>query len=211
MSPLLTTGPSDAPVHLLLAHGAGAPMTSPFLDRLTSAFAGHGVQTTRFEFDYMARRRTDGVKRPPPKMERLTVEFRSAIAALAPHNGQRFLIGGKSMGGRVASLIADDLFAARAICGLVCLGYPFHPPKKPASLRTQHLQALICPTLIIQGERDPFGTRSEVAGYDLSRAVELHWLADGDHDFKPRRSSGHTQAGHIETAAAVIAQLTDAP
>jgi predicted alpha/beta-hydrolase family hydrolase len=117
------------------------------------------------------------------------------------------LIGGKSMGGRVASLIADEQFAAGAIAGLVCLGYPFHPPRKPEQLRTAHLQAMACPALIVQGERDPFGGRGEVAGYRLSPAIRLHWADDGDHDLGPRGASGFTRKGNLAAAADAVAQF----
>lgn len=108
------------------------------------------------------------------------------------------------MGGRAASLIADPLYAEAKIGGLVCLGYPFHPPGKPDNLRTVHFTKLSCPTLIIQGDRDPLGSRAEVATYDLSPAIQVVWLPDGDHDFKPRKSSAHTQASHIATAVDAI-------
>ena len=92
------------------------------------------------------------------------------------------------MGGRVASLVADELHAAGRIAGLICLGYPFHPPGRPEQLRTAHLAALATPTLICQGTRDTFGTREEVAGYALSPAIEIAWVEDGDHDLRPRKS-----------------------
>ncbi|WP_353474595.1 alpha/beta hydrolase [Salipiger sp. H15] len=182
---------------LLLAHGAGASMDSDFMARMAEGLAARGLRVVRFEFAYMAQRRTGGAKRPPPKVEILQEEYRAAIAALAC-DGPLF-IGGKSMGGRVASLIADDLFAAGTIRGLVCLGYPFHPTGKPEKLRTEHLAELRTPALICQGTRDPFGTREEVAGYALSGSIALHWLEDGDHDFKPRR--GVSGLSHEETLA----------
>jgi uncharacterized protein len=109
------------------------------------------------------------------------------------------------MGGRVASMVADDLYAAGKIVGLLCLGYPFHPPGKPGQLRTRHLADLKTPTLICQGTRDPFGTREEVSGYELSERVEVFWLEDGDHDLKPRkRVSGVTAAEHLQTLAVAV-------
>jgi predicted alpha/beta-hydrolase family hydrolase len=92
------------------------------------------------------------------------------------------------MGGRIASLVADEA----EVAGLVCLGYPFHPTGKPDQLRTEHLKSIRTPTLIVQGERDPFGSRHEVTSYKLSRKVHVHWLTDGDHSFKPRKASGRT-------------------
>jgi len=105
----------------------------------------------------------------------------------------------------VASLVADQLYAQECIVGLACLGYPFHPPKKPEQLRTAHLVALACPALIVQGERDPFGTRAEVEGYGLSRAIRMHWAGDGDHDLGPRGGSGFTRKGNLAGAADAIA------
>jgi predicted alpha/beta-hydrolase family hydrolase len=110
------------------------------------------------------------------------------------------------MGGRVASMVADELFAEKAIAGLVCLGYPFHPPNKPAQLRTKHLEGLKPPTLICQGTRDEFGTRGEFAGYSLSDKIEILWLEDGDHDLKPRKTiSGISTADHLKTMADAVA------
>ena len=106
------------------------------------------------------------------------------------------------MGGRVASMVADELHAAGKIAGLLCLGYPFHPPAKPEQLRTEHLAGLKTPTLICQGTRDEFGTRDEVSGYALSDRIEILWLEDGDHDLKPRKSvSGFSAADHLKTVA----------
>ncbi|MDH4980758.1 alpha/beta family hydrolase [Hyphomicrobium sp. D-2] len=213
----LTAGSDKAFAHVLLAHGAGAPMTSPYLNAVSDLLCEHGLQVSRFEFEYMAARRDGGKRKPPPRADRLTTEYLLAVKALhdqtpALKNGnQRLIIGGKSMGGRVASMVAQELYASQQISGLVCLGYPFHPPGKPENLRTAHLRDITCPTLIVQGERDPFGTRAEVtgtdghAGYDLSQAIEMVWIPDGDHDFAPRRGSGFTRAGNLALAADAVA------
>ncbi|MCT4370608.1 alpha/beta fold hydrolase [Yangia mangrovi] len=195
----------DAPGRptLLLAHGAGTAMDSDFMARLAALLASEGLRVVRFEFGYMAQRRAGGSKRPPPKVELLQEEYRAAIEALAC-DGPLF-IGGKSMGGRIASLIADDLFASGRIAGLVCLGYPFHPTGKPETLRTEHLAALRTPALICQGTRDPFGTCEEMAGYALSESIALHWLEDGDHDLKPRKSvSGLNHDDNLTGAAMAV-------
>ena len=142
-----------------------------------------------------------------PKAEALLDEYRAAVAGAG--GGAPLLIGGKSMGGRVASLVADELHAAGRIAGLVCLGYPFHPPKNPEKLRTAHLRGLNCPTLIVQGERDPFGPRGEVEALRLSLAVRYHWAPDGDHDLAPRRSSGHTRRGNLAAAADAVAAFAN--
>lgn len=189
---------------LLLAHGAGAGQDSPFMRRLREALAERGVQTLAFEFAYMQRMREEQRRRPPPRVETLVDEFarwRDSMSRLAP--GPLWL-GGKSMGGRVASLLAarDDAV------GLALCGYPFHPPRKPASRRLAHWPRLTCPTLVIQGTRDPFGTRDEVAGYALPDVAEVHWLEDGDHDWKPRRASGRDQEALIgEGAAAIVGAM----
>ncbi len=199
----LFTGPDDAAVTLLLAHGSGAPMDSTAMNAAANALAAEGLRVARFEFAYMAARRTDGSRRPPPKAETLNPEFRAAVADLAAR--EPLVIGGKSMGGRVASMVADDLFAEGRIAGLLCLGYPFHPPEKPAQLRTAHLMDLTTPALICQGTRDPFGTRDEVPGYGLPERIGFLWLEDGDHDLKPRKSiSGFSAADHLATMARTV-------
>lgn len=200
----LIDGPDDARVTILLAHGAGAPMDSASMNATAKALAVAGFRVARFEFGYMAARRTSEGRKPPPRAETLNPEYKAAVAELgatAP-----VIIGGKSMGGRVASMVADDLHSTGKIAGLLCLGYPFHPPGKPEQLRTKHLGGLTTPTLICQGTRDEFGTREEVPGYTLSKAIELLWLEDGDHDLKPRKSiSGFSAADHLKTMAEAVA------
>ncbi|WP_412555632.1 alpha/beta family hydrolase [Shimia sp. MIT1388] len=188
----------------LFGHGAGATMEAPFMATVATGLARRGVRVARFEFAYMAARRSGGPKRPPPKVDLLQVEFREVVQALSCDGP--LIIGGKSMGGRVASLVADELFAAGDICGLLCLGYPFHPQGKPEKLRTAHLAGLQTPTLICQGTRDPFGTDTEVAGYTLSEQIELAWADDGDHDLKPRkRVTGLSHEEQLERVCEVAA------
>ncbi|MQY01064.1 alpha/beta hydrolase [Sinorhizobium medicae] len=201
----LFDGPGEAPVTILLAHGAGAPMDSASMNATAQALAGAGFRVARFEFGYMAARRTSEGRKPPPRAETLNPEYRAAIAELGTKGA--LVIGGKSMGGRVASMVADDLHAEGKIAGLLCLGYPFHPPGKPEQLRTRHLADLQTPTLICQGARDEFGTRDEVSQYDLSDRIELLWLEDGDHDLKPRKTiSGFSAADHLKTLAEAAAR-----
>lgn len=198
----LIDGPAEARFTILLAHGAGAPMDSASMTAAATALAEAGLRVARFEFGYMAARR-DGQRKPPPRAETVIPEYRAAADALGATGP--LIIGGKSMGGRVASMVADGLYAEGRIAGLLCLGYPFHPPGKPAQLRTAHLAGLATPALICQGTRDEFGTRDEVAGYALSDRIELLWLEDGDHDLKPRKSvSGFTAADHLRTVAAAV-------
>jgi predicted alpha/beta-hydrolase family hydrolase len=204
----LFDGPEDARVTILLAHGAGAPMDSASLTAAARALAEAEFRVARFEFGYMAGRR-QGVRKPPPRAETVMPKYVAAIDDLGPTPGP-LLIGGKSMGGRVASMIADSEFAAKRIAGLLCLGYPFHPPGRPAQLRTAHLLGLKTPALICQGTRDEFGTRYEVGGYGLSDEIEIFWLEDGDHDLKPRKAiSGFTTAQHLKAMAEAVRAWVD--
>jgi len=202
---LLHDDAQQAIARLMLAHGAGAPMDHAWMEAMTARLVAHRISVTRFEFPFMAARRTTGKRAPAPRADKLTDDYRAAIAAVrAARPGERLFIGGKSLGGRVASLIADEVFAAGEISGLICLGYPFHPPKKPENLRTAHLKVLGCPALIIQGTRDPLGSRDEVARYAIDERIQLIWLEDGDHDLRPRKMSGETFEGHLEAAARAV-------
>jgi len=199
----LFDGPEDAAITVLLAHGAGAPMDSASMAATAKSLAAVGFRVARFEFAYMAARRY-GHRKPPPRAETVNPEYIAAVEALGAKGP--LIIGGKSMGGRVASMVADELYAAGKIAGLLCLGYPFHPPAKPEQLRTKHLACLKTPTLICQGSRDEFGTPEEVAGYTLSDKVGVLWLEDGDHDLKPRKGlSGFSAADHLKTLAEQVA------
>jgi predicted alpha/beta-hydrolase family hydrolase len=197
------TGPPDAALRFLCAHGAGAGMGTPFLEAVARLLAERGIAVLRFEFAYMASRGGAGSRGRVPRADSLVGEYRAAVNGVP--DGAPLLIGGKSMGGRVASMVADDLHAAGRIAGLVCLGYPFHPPNKPDRLRTAHLERLACPALIVQGERDPFGSRAEVEAMRLSPAIRFHWAGDGDHDLSPRGGSGYTRAGNLAAAADAVA------
>lgn len=201
--------PREAPDQwFLFAHGAGAPMDSDFMQALAELLVARGIGVVRFEFPYMAERRASGGRRPPNKMEVLLESFQAQIDRVHTElQPERLFIGGKSMGGRVASMLGQNCFARGEVAGVVCLGYPFHPQGKPEKLRTAHMESLTCPTLIVQGTRDKLGSRDEVAGYRLAAAVACHWLEDGDHDFKPRRTSGFTQQQHWETAAECAASF----
>lgn len=194
---MLHDGPADAATTIILAHGAGAGMDSAPMQAFAEGLGAAGLRVVRFEFPYMQRRRETGKRggpdRPPVLME-------SWHRAIAEAGGKRVVIGGKSMGGRIASMIADEA----GVAGLVCLGYPFHPPGRPEKLRTAHLAGLKTPALIVQGTRDPFGKPEEVAGYELSDAVRVVWIEDGDHSLKPRKSSGRTLEQNIAEAIDAI-------
>lgn len=188
---------------LILAHGAGAPMDSEFMQHMAQSLAARGVAVLRFEFAYMAARRLDGKKRPPNPQAKLLEQWREVYSQVRQQVAGPLAIGGKSMGGRMASLLADELGAD----ALVCLGYPFYAVGKPEKPRVAHLAELRTPTLIIQGERDALGDRQAVAGYALAESIKLHWLTAGDHDLKPLKSSGFTHQQHMQASADAIAQF----
>lgn len=195
---MIFDGPEDGPV-IVLAHGAGAPMDSRFMNTVARALGDAGLRVARFEFPYMRRLRETGERRPPDREPVLRETWHAVIQTLG--GGGKVVIGGKSMGGRMASLVADEA----GVRGLVCLGYPFHPPGKPDRLRTAHLRDLRTPTLIVQGTRDDLGSRGEVEGYELSPAIQIVWLEDGDHSsFKPRVSSGRTERQNLDEAVAAV-------
>jgi uncharacterized protein len=211
MEPFIVTDPvGDTVATLLLAHGAGAAMDSRFMNEIAELLATRGIEVLRFEFPYMASRRNTGKRKPAPKAETLAPAFAAAISQAGAVARGSLFIGGKSMGGRVASYVADAMHAEQRIGGLVCLGYPFHPPGTPEATRTAHLEKLTCPALIVQGERDPFGTREEVEAYTLSKAIALAWIGDGDHDFGPRGASGFTRKSNLAAVADAAAAFMKA-
>lgn len=204
---LIINGKSRAQGVLILAHGAGQGMSSPFMDAMAEGISGSGTQVIRFNFPYMIKALKSGKKAPPDREPVLLDTWKSVIQLLTAEGVtmNRLIIGGKSMGGRMASLIADD----QGVGGLVCLGYPFHPPGRPEKLRTAHLENIRTPTLICQGERDSFGRPEEVAGYRLSDRIRMHWIPDGDHSFKPRKASGLDQATNLRSSIEAVAHFIE--
>lgn len=190
-------------VNLILAHGAGALMDSAFMNTIAESVAADGIRVWRFEFPYMSERRSTGKKRPPNTQKVLLESWREAIRQVGDRLLQMgaadepIVIGGKSMGGRMASLLADEVKPS----GLICLGYPFHALGKPEKPRTEHLAEIATPTLILQGVRDPMGNQERVSEYSLSEMIELFWLQDGDHDLKPRVKSGVTHQDNMALAS----------
>ena len=194
---LLLDGPRDAPRTIALAHGAGGAMDSPWMDAIAARLGDAGLRVARFEFPYMQQRRLDGKRRPPNSSVKLEAAWHTVIQKLGPDG---LLIGGKSMGGRIASMIADQA----GVAGLVCLGYPFHPPGKPEKHRIVHLAGLRTPALFCQGERDTFGARDEVEACTLSDAIQIEWMPDGDHSLKPRKRSGRSESDNLDLARDLI-------
>jgi len=197
---------SNVKARLLLCHGAGAPVQSDFCLQLASALAVVDIEVWGFNFAYM-QQSLMGKKRPPPKLPQLQQELFTQLKSLPMD--LPLLLGGKSMGGRVISGFVTDNAAQvpDQVLGLCCYGYPFHPPKKD-SWRTGHFGQLQLPVLIVQGERDPFGSKAELAGHSWP-AIDLQWLTGADHDFKALKSSGQTQQQLIQQAARLTRGFVD--
>lgn len=200
----IETGENVNDLRILLAHSAGAPMDSLFMNFYADFLGGRGLKVYRFEFPYMQRRREEGGRRPPDRLSVLLESWKTAVATLG--GSESLIIGGKSMGGRMASMVADEL----NVKGLVCLGYPFYAAKKKEKPRTEHLVQLKTPTLVLQGSRDVMGSREVVSTYRLSSAISVYWLEDGDHSFKPRVKSGRTEAENWREGANKILEFTRA-
>ncbi|HCG8031741.1 TPA: alpha/beta fold hydrolase [Vibrio parahaemolyticus] len=192
MSQWIVEGPENGP-QFVFAHGAGAGMEHDFMTAVAKGLVEQGIRVVRFNFPYMVKRSEDGKKRPPDRAPKLLEAYSEVIAHFA---SSPVVIGGKSMGGRMASLLAEH----ELVAGIACLGFPFHPPGKPEKFKGDHLASIDKPTLILQGERDTFGKREEFDEFVFSQQVKVSFLPDGDHSFKPRKSSGHTAADNIALA-----------
>lgn len=199
---LIFDGPENGPL-FIFAHGAGAPLTSDFIEKMTAGLVLEGVRVVRFNFNYMQQRVETGSRRPPERLPALIQQFREVVQTFE----QPLVIGGKSMGGRIASMLAaeDSHESSLGMKGVACLGYPFHPQGKPEKLRTEHLNTITLPVAIIQGTRDKLGDKAEVSTYQLSEQFQWLWLEDGDHDFNPRVKSGFTQQMHIQSTIKFLA------
>lgn len=196
---VLINGKEGQPL-FIFAHGAGAGMDHDFMSAVAKGLAEKGIQVIRFNFPYMIKRAEDGKRRPPDRAPKLLDAYQSIIAEYAH---QPVVIGGKSMGGRMASLLEQESLVA----GIACLGFPFHPPGKPENYKGDHLEELTKPTLILQGERDTFGKREEFSGFSLADSVCVDFIPDGDHSFKPRKSSGYTEQDNIQLAVSKLADF----
>jgi predicted alpha/beta-hydrolase family hydrolase len=182
-------------------------MDTPFMTTVARELGERGIRVVRFEFPYMAARRTGGKRGAPDREAVLLATWRDVVTQIGGQlgGGARVFIGGKSMGGRMATLVADEL----RVRGVVCFGYPFHPPGQPAKVRTAHLETLATPMLVLQGERDPFGTREDVVGYRLSPRIRIEWIPDGDHSLKPRARAGVTERQNLTRAIEVASAFID--
>jgi len=204
-------GPTDGPVYIF-AHGAGADMNSEFMTLVAEKLAEKGIRVIRFNFPYMIKRAEDGKRRPPDRAPKLLAAYEEIIKYLdCP-----VVLGGKSMGGRMSSmLLAENALREESerlpILGSACMGFPFHAVGKDPKDRLGHMAELTEPLLIVQGTRDTMGTQEEVLGYieeqKVNSAVQLSWLEDGNHDLKPRKVSGFSHQNHINSAIDLIAEF----
>ena len=184
----------------VFAHGAGASMDSDFMEIVAKGLVLKGIRVARFNFPYMQQRVDTGSRRPPERAPKLIAQFKALLETV----DTPCIIGGKSMGGRIASLLAAELsqedLSENTLKGIACLGFPFHPTGKPEKLRIDHFPAVNFPQLIIQGTRDTLGTKEDVESYDLPKCIEWLWIEDGDHNLKPRVKSGFKHSEHLQKA-----------
>lgn len=193
---IISNGVTEPRAVVILAHGAGAGADSDFMRQLSDRFAASKILVYRFNFGYMQKAIDEARRRPPGKIEGLQAEYQTVLNQVSAETCLPVWVGGKSMGGRIASMIAND----SACAGVLCFGYPFHPPGKPEKLRISHLETLAKPMLVVQGERDTFGNRNDIASYQLPSNIHIHILPDGDHSLKPRKSSGISYDSHMQAA-----------
>lgn len=176
----------------IFAHGAGAGSDSEFMQDMASKLASKGIQVGLFDFEYMQIAKTTNKRRPPDRAPKLLAYFDKVLKSLDFE--LPLFIGGKSMGGRMASLLVTEQL--RCVKGVIVIGYPFHPPGKPEKLRTEHFADMPCPFLILQGERDTFGNQEEILQMDFVIPPVFKFFQDGDHSLKPRKKSGYSENEH---------------
>lgn len=193
---------TDAKATIIFAHGAGADKSSDFLNIVSDQLVASGVNVLRFNFPYMDKRIEDGKRRPPDRMPKLLTCLTQVIAEY--QTDLPLFLMGKSMGGRVAATFTKEAIKAKNIAGVICLGYPFHPQKQPDKLRLEPLQNITKPVLIIQGDRDALGNKSDIESYSFAALCQVNFLPDGDHDLKPRVKSGYTHQQHLNSAITLI-------
>ncbi|WP_198149745.1 alpha/beta family hydrolase [Colwellia sp. MT41] len=206
-----------ARAQVIFAHGAGADMSHEFMAEIVRLLNNAAINVVRFNFPFMDKRALTGIKYPPDRMPKLLVCYQAVIEhVLAQQKSQALplFIGGKSMGSRAAaSLVADpEVLKANLlseISAVFCLGYPFHPAKKPEKLRLEPLFTASKTILIVQGERDALGTKEEIISYQLPEHCTCVFLPDGDHSLKPRVKSGYTYQGHMQRAVKEIVDFID--
>jgi predicted alpha/beta-hydrolase family hydrolase len=189
---------------VLLAHGAGADMNAAALTTVADALADARIPSLRFDFPY----RLAGRRAPdrPPVLDAAVREAVKELARRAQLPVDRLVLGGRSMGGRICSLVAGDEADPVPALGLAMLGYPLHPPGKPETLRVEHFKRLTMPVLFASGTRDAFGTPAELKRHakKVKGPVTFHWVETGDHGFKPLKASGLTAADALSGVAEAV-------
>ncbi|MDP6969624.1 MAG: alpha/beta fold hydrolase [Gammaproteobacteria bacterium] len=184
--------------HILLAHGAGIGMRHDFMQRQAEALINEGFTVSLFDYAYMQTMHASGRRRPPARVPQLLQEHRQWLALLA--QDRPVWLMGKSMGGRIASMLAQEALPQQ-VKGWCALGYPFHPPNKPQQLRVSHLLANCRPGLVIQGDRDAMGKPEIVASLPLPGSIKVQWLAHMDHGYNPYKQALLTQYQAIVQSA----------
>jgi len=218
---ILLSTVDNAKAQVIFAHGAGANMSHEFMNEMSLLLNKSGINVLRFNFPFMDKRSLTGKRYPPDRMPKLLVCYEAVIKRVVEHvnengisNELPLFIGGKSMGSRVAAtLVADtDLINTNVfskIEGVFCIGYPFHPAKKPEKLRLEPLFDAKKPILIVQGDRDTLGNEAEITSYELPKHCKCVFLEDGDHSLKPRVKSGFTYPAHMKRAAEEIVEFIE--
>ena len=190
---------------VIFAHGAGADKSHEFMDNVANLLNAQDINVLRFNFSYMDIRLAEGNRRPPDRMPKLLECFETVIKEL--DTDLPVFLAGKSMGGRVAATLARD--KTLNVLGVMCLGYPFHPQKKPEKLRLEPLQQTQKPILILQGTRDALGSEEEISGYEFSEKCHCVFFTDGDHNLKPRVKSGFTHNQHVQESVNEMVRFID--
>ena len=192
---------------VLLAHGAGADMNAAALTVVADALADARIPSLRFDFPY----RLAGRRAPdrPPVLDAAVREAVTEISRRTKLPTDRLVLGGRSMGGRICSLVAGADSEPVPVLGLALLGYPLHPPGRPEKLRVDHFKRLTMPVLFASGTRDAFGTPAELKRHarKIKGPVTFHWVETGDHGFKPLKSSGLTVDGALDGVAASVVEF----
>ena len=210
---VLLDGDIDAcDIIFVFAHGSNSQLNSSFMQTVSQSIARNSatesgkhsfsIAVLRFEFSYLTWMRETGRTRPPEKVETLITFYTQFVEALLAKVQKPLLLGGKSLGGRIATyLLADHFRNHPAIVGGLVFGYPFHPIDKPEKLRVQHLQQINKPLHVFQGTRDKLGSRADVESYGLPETLGLHWIETGDHDLKPLKKMGVTHLQALNNVA----------
>ncbi|MCL1126031.1 dienelactone hydrolase family protein [Shewanella surugensis] len=196
---------SGCDVLVIFAHGAGANMHSEFMEQLAQGVGANDVQVVRFNFPYMRANVLDGKRRPPDRAVKIILDFNQQIKLLKnKFCPKKVILMGKSMGGRMSAIVAADT----SVDGVICLGYPFIP-LKGGDPRLAPIVECAAPLLVVQGERDKFGNKGAVNTWPEMEKVNVHWLTDGDHSFKPRKASGLTLEANMALAIAHCQQFIE--